>query len=315
MPCPPPNGPLLRTPGREGFADLNRRTVNLQRQVRDNGITYNVYADADGPQRPWSLDLFPLIITSSCWQRIEAGVLQRAAARADLADVYGQQLLARNLLPPALVQGHPGYLRPMHGVEARPRPPAHRAFDLARDPDGAWWVCAAHAGASGLGYLLENRCHLAPVSEAFRDLKVQRLPHLPRAAREPARLCPAARRAAHRAADARPLQRDLLRARLPGALPGPDAGRRQRPDGARPAPVPKTLQGLEPVHGVLKRLGRRVPRPAGTARRLRAGRAGPAAGDPRRQRAGGQRTGLGFLESTPCSASCRRCAAPARARN
>jgi len=41
--------------GRDGFHDLDRRTLNLQRQLRDNGVTYNVYADADGPQRPWSL--------------------------------------------------------------------------------------------------------------------------------------------------------------------------------------------------------------------------------------------------------------------
>uniref|UniRef100_UPI001829A541 circularly permuted type 2 ATP-grasp protein n=1 Tax=Ramlibacter sp. TaxID=1917967 RepID=UPI001829A541 len=105
--------------GRDGLDDLNRRTANLQRQVRDNGITYNVYADAGGPQRPWSLDLFPLIVPASDWQRIEAGVLQRATLLEHvLADVYGpQRLLAANLLPPALVQGHPGYLRAMHGVQ------------------------------------------------------------------------------------------------------------------------------------------------------------------------------------------------------
>jgi uncharacterized circularly permuted ATP-grasp superfamily protein len=28
--------------GRDGLADLNRRTAQLQRQVRDNGVTYNV---------------------------------------------------------------------------------------------------------------------------------------------------------------------------------------------------------------------------------------------------------------------------------
>jgi hypothetical protein len=39
-------------------SELNTRMANLQRQVRDNGITYNVYAAADQPQRPWSLDLF-----------------------------------------------------------------------------------------------------------------------------------------------------------------------------------------------------------------------------------------------------------------
>ncbi|HSW20590.1 MAG TPA: circularly permuted type 2 ATP-grasp protein, partial [Ramlibacter sp.] len=147
--------------GPEGFADLDHRTVNLTRQIRDNGVTYNVYADANGPQRPWSLDLFPLIITPASWQRIEAGVLQRAELlERIMADVYGpQQLLAANLLPPALVQGHPGYLRPMHGV--RPAGGRHLHivdFDLARDPAGNWSVLSQRTEApSGLGYLLENR--------------------------------------------------------------------------------------------------------------------------------------------------------------
>ena len=129
--------------GREGFADLNRRTADLQRQVRDNGITYNVYADAGGPQRPWSLDLFPLIVTPASWQQIEAGVLQRVRLlERILDDVYGpQELLAGQPAAAGLVQGHPGYLRAMHGVR---RPAARRlhiaAFDLARDPTapGGW---------------------------------------------------------------------------------------------------------------------------------------------------------------------------------
>ena len=58
-------------------ADLDQRYASLQRQIRDNGVTYNVYADENGPQRPWSLDLFPLLIEPEQWQRIEAGVLQR----------------------------------------------------------------------------------------------------------------------------------------------------------------------------------------------------------------------------------------------
>ena len=34
-----------------------------------------------------------------------------------MADMYGpQELLAKGLLPSALVQGHPGYLRGMHGA-------------------------------------------------------------------------------------------------------------------------------------------------------------------------------------------------------
>ena len=65
--------------GTDGLADLNRRNDNLQRQIRDNGVTYNVYADsAKGLQRPWALDLFPHIIPPQDWAQIEAGVLQRA---------------------------------------------------------------------------------------------------------------------------------------------------------------------------------------------------------------------------------------------
>lgn len=166
--------------GIDGFRDLNRRTVNLQRRVRDNGVTYNVYADADGPQRPWSLDLFPLILSPRSWQQIEQGVLQRVRLLDRiLADVYGpQRLLASNLLPPALVQGHPGYLRTMHGVEPAGGTRLHiAAFDLARDPSGSWWVVSQRTQApSGLGYLLENRLIISRLfPEAFRDLKVQRL--------------------------------------------------------------------------------------------------------------------------------------------
>ena len=92
-------------PGAAEPQELNLRSASLERQVRDNGVTYNVYADAGGPQRPWSLDLFPLILTPEAWKGIEAGVLQRVRLLDRVMDdVYGpQQLLARGLLPPALV--------------------------------------------------------------------------------------------------------------------------------------------------------------------------------------------------------------------
>ncbi|VWX62713.1 conserved hypothetical protein [Burkholderiales bacterium 8X] len=166
--------------GGNGFNDLPRRAVSLERQIRDNGVTYNVYADSEGPPRPWSLDLFPLIVSAQSWSQIERGVLQRVRVLNDvMADVYGpQQLLAEGLLPAALVQGHPGYLRAMHGV----RPPGDTwlhisAFDLARGPDGNWWVVSQRTQApSGLGYLLENRLAISrQFPQAFESLNVQRL--------------------------------------------------------------------------------------------------------------------------------------------
>ncbi|RYX90377.1 MAG: A circularly permuted ATPgrasp family protein [Comamonadaceae bacterium] len=166
--------------GSDGFHDLNRRTANLRRQIRDNGVTYNVYADANGPQRPWSLDLFPLILSPEDWAQIDTGIRQRARLLNEvMADVYGpQNLLSKGLLPSALVQGHPGYLRPMQGFRPAGGVFLHiAAFDLARDPDGKWWVVSQRTQApSGLGYLLENRLTISLLfPEAFREMQVQRL--------------------------------------------------------------------------------------------------------------------------------------------
>ena len=173
--------------GPSGLSDLDQRTQELNRQIRDNGITYNVYADEFGPQRPWSVDLFPLIISPESWQEIQSGVLQRARLlEAIMVDIYGpQNLLKEGLIPPALIHGHPGYLRSMHGVKLNSSKHLHiMAFDLARAPDGSWSVLSQRTQApSGLGYLLENRnliarqfpkayelMHIAPLANAYRDL-------------------------------------------------------------------------------------------------------------------------------------------------
>ena len=168
-PADAPGATRLRDPwprffellGTDGFADLDRRADGVARQIRENGITYNIYADANGPTRPWSLDLLPFIIDDQDWATIEQGLSQRAALlNRVLADVYGtQELLRENLLPPALVQGHPGYLRPLRGYLPPGSTYLHiAAFDLARASDGGWRVVSQRTQApSGLGYLLENR--------------------------------------------------------------------------------------------------------------------------------------------------------------
>ena len=170
-----------------GLSDLDQRTLELNRQVRDNGITYNVYADEFGPQRPWSVDLFPLIISPDSWQEIQTGILQRAELlESIIKDIYGPQtLLKEGLIPPALIYGHPGYMRSMCGANFHQRKHLHIiAFDLARAPDGKWSVLSQRTQApSGLGYLLENRnliarqfpkayeqIQIAPLADAYRDL-------------------------------------------------------------------------------------------------------------------------------------------------
>jgi uncharacterized circularly permuted ATP-grasp superfamily protein/uncharacterized alpha-E superfamily protein len=246
--------------GHEGFADLNRRTASLARQIRDNGVTYNVYADTSGPQRPWSLDLFPLIVSPESWRQIETGVLQRVRVLDRvMADVYGpQELLKAGLLPPALVQGHPGYLRAMHGVAPVGGTHLHiAAFDLARGPDGHWWVVSQRTQApSGLGYLLENRLSISRLfPQAFEAMHVQRLAGTYRALIEGLKAMSPAGADSHIALlTPGPYNETYFEhaylARYLGLtlVQGSDLTVRDQ------RLYLKTLQGLEPVHGLLKRV-------------------------------------------------------------
>lgn len=153
----------------------------LAKQIRDNGITYNVYADqAQGASRPWSLDLLPFIIDESDWAVLSAGIAQRAKLlNTMMADAYGERsLLKHGLLPADLVYGHSGYLPQMHGVKPANDVWLHMvAFDLGRSPDGRWWVINHRIQTpSGLGYALENRLSISrSFSRAFRDMHIQHL--------------------------------------------------------------------------------------------------------------------------------------------
>ena len=172
-----------------GPEELGRRWARAERRIRENGITYNIYSDPLGANRPWKIDIVPLLISADEWRYIEAGIIQRAQLlNLLLEDLYGaQDLLAQGRFPAALLYANPAFLRPLVGV----RVPAHSylhmlAVDLARSPDGQWWVLADRTQApSGSGYALENRTIVSDVlPDLFRTSNVLRLaPFLPRATR------------------------------------------------------------------------------------------------------------------------------------
>jgi len=163
-------------------ADIHARLAAAERQIRDSGVTYNVYADPQGLDRPWDLDVLPLIIAADEWREIEAGIAQRAQLfDRILADLYGSQsLLQQGLIPPKLIFGQSGFLRPAHGMNLPGGVHLHvYAADLARSPDGRWWVMADRTQApSGAGYALENRLIVSRTFPAlYRDLRVQHVAH------------------------------------------------------------------------------------------------------------------------------------------
>src|ERR1700688_573971 len=163
--------PLIDALARDG-ADAVRRGVELARRlILENGVTYNVYADSQGRDRPWVLDPLPILLTAAEWREIELGVAQRARLfDALLADIYGpQQLLADGTVPAELPFGHPNFLWPCHGI---PETGCNRlhvyAVDISRSADGRWWALAHRTQTpSGPGYALENR---QSVSRVFPDL-------------------------------------------------------------------------------------------------------------------------------------------------
>ncbi|ROM88565.1 molybdopterin oxidoreductase [Pseudomonas brassicacearum] len=161
-------------------AHLIQRQALLARQIQENGVTYNVYADPKGADRPWELDLLPHVIDPQEWKHLSAGIAQRARLlNAVLADLYGpQRLISEGLLPAELVFGHNNFLWPCQGITPPDGSFLHLyAVDLARTPDGRWWVTADRTQApSGAGYALENRMIVSRAfPELYRDLRVRHL--------------------------------------------------------------------------------------------------------------------------------------------
>ncbi|MFP4282016.1 MAG: circularly permuted type 2 ATP-grasp protein, partial [Opitutales bacterium] len=187
---------LLASLGELGAEGVEQREEQLRRIIQDNGITYNVYGDTSKAARPWTMDIVPRLLEHAECEFLEAGLGQRAQLfNLILQDVYGpQRLLKEGLLPPMVILGNPRFLRPCHRL--LPEKVAHLhlfASDLARAPDGHWWVVNDRLdAASGLGYTLENRIISSRVlPEIFHRYGVRRLqPFLQRLTDSYERLAP-----------------------------------------------------------------------------------------------------------------------------
>ena len=158
--------------------ELAQRFARGDEYLRDAGVYFRQYGNADTPERDWPLSHVPVLIHEREWRALAAGLVQRAdLLEAVAADLYGAQtLVADGHLPAALVAQSPEWLRPLVGVQPRGDTFLNFvSFDVGRGTDGRWQVLADRTQApSGAGFALENR---VATSRVFSDFYAEENVH------------------------------------------------------------------------------------------------------------------------------------------
>ncbi|MEZ5557927.1 MAG: circularly permuted type 2 ATP-grasp protein [Pseudomonadales bacterium] len=167
----------------QAFADMGAQRRRSAAQAVESLLRQHdvAYITAEGhARRPWHLDVLPLTISPAEWRALSEGLVQRAELlNAMLVDIYGPQTLLRTgALPPPLVFANPEFIPNCHGYQTRDAVMLQfLAFDIARAPDGTWWVLSQRTESpAGIGYSLENRIVTSrSVPEPFNRHNLHRL--------------------------------------------------------------------------------------------------------------------------------------------
>ncbi|WP_179019649.1 circularly permuted type 2 ATP-grasp protein [Winogradskyella forsetii] len=160
-----------------GPETLALKQTEIDWLLAENGVTYNVYNDPKGLNRPWDLNVVPYIIHQNEWNKVEKGIQQRAELlNLVLKDLYGKRELLKNgIIPPEVIYAHSGFLRSCDKIQYKTsKQLLIYAADLARGPDGRLWVVNDRTQApSGMGYALENRFSTSKIiPELYKDINV-----------------------------------------------------------------------------------------------------------------------------------------------
>jgi uncharacterized circularly permuted ATP-grasp superfamily protein len=136
-----------------------RRSVDLA--FLRQGITFNVYGDAQGTERVFPFDLVPRIIPAEEWKHLEAGLVQRITAlNLFLHDIYHEQRILRDgTIPAHYVLSAKHFRREFVNAKVPRDIYIHICgTDIIRDDQGRYLVLEDNARCpSGVSYVLENR--------------------------------------------------------------------------------------------------------------------------------------------------------------
>jgi uncharacterized circularly permuted ATP-grasp superfamily protein len=156
---------------RLGLEELRGRARDAELELYSFGITFTVYTQKDVIDRILPFDVIPRVISAETWSTIEAGVTQRVEAlNLFLWDIYhDQKILKDGTVPKDLVLGNKNYCEQMQGIDVPFGTYVHiNGTDLVRGDDGQFVVLEDNARCpSGVSYVVENR-HL--MQRSFPDL-------------------------------------------------------------------------------------------------------------------------------------------------
>ena len=198
MPLPTPYNEMFAADGSvrahyEAFAAWLRDTpperIAQDRHAADLlfhrvGSTCAVSGEASGPERLIPFDIVPHAIPGAQWDRLAAGLRQRATAlNRFLHDIYhGQEILRAGRIPREDVESNSQFRREMVGVDVPGGIYAHVAgVDLVRNSDGEYYVLEDNLRTpSGVSYMLENRKMMMRLfPELFALQSVRPVDHYP----------------------------------------------------------------------------------------------------------------------------------------
>ena len=162
------------------------RQAAADRAFLTQGITFTVYGDEQGVERPFPYDLLPRLVPAHEWNVIERGLVQRTTALNQfLHDVYHEgHILKEGVVPRGLVLGCRHYRREMQGVSLGANPYVSvMGTDLVRLPDGRYAVLEDNLRVpSGVSYMLANRKVIKRVFPSlFTTYDVRPIDHYPQA--------------------------------------------------------------------------------------------------------------------------------------
>jgi uncharacterized circularly permuted ATP-grasp superfamily protein len=152
---------LLDTIGSLGDGQLQRCQQAAERILVQLGITFNVYGDAAGTERPFPFDLVPRIVRGEEWDILDRGLKQRIRVlNTFIDDIYHEQrILKDKVIPEEVVRSAASFRPQCVGLNPPRRVWCHiTGTDLVRHGDGNIYVLEDNLRVpSGASYMLENR--------------------------------------------------------------------------------------------------------------------------------------------------------------